>query len=70
MSQSQTTANPRHQDEEKKDKTYSAKQTNKCTRSTKTSFLFPKRDDENAETNTEMRTTSTRRLKNIKRPVV
>ena len=49
MTQSQTTANPRHQEEEKKDKKHTrAKQTNKCTRSTKTSSLLPKRGDQNA----------------------
>ena len=51
MPQSQTAANPRHHEEEKKDKNIYArnKQTNKCTRSTKASSLFPKRDDQNAE---------------------
>ena len=39
-----------------------AKQTNICTRSTKTSSLFPKRGDQNAKTNGETRTKSIRRL--------
>ena len=78
MPQSQTAANPQHQEEEKKDiktkkknnkkktkkkkkkrnnnKKTRAKQTNKCTRNTKTSSLFPKRDDQNAKTNGETRT--------------
>ena len=49
MPQSQTAANPRHQEEEK-GQTYTRK-TNKCTRSTKTSSLFPKRRDQNVKTN-------------------
>ena len=49
MPQSQTTANPRHQEEEKKDKNTRAKQTNKRTRSTKISSLFPRRGDQNAK---------------------
>ena len=53
MPQSQTAANPRHQEEEKKDKKHTrAKQTNKCTRSTKTTHSrFPKRGDQHAKTN-------------------
>ena len=38
---------------EKGQKHTRAKQTNKCTRSTKTSSLFPKRGDQNAKTNGE-----------------
>ena len=49
MPQSQTAANPRHQEEEKKDKNMHAQ--NKQTRSTKTSSLFPKRGDQNAKIN-------------------
>ena len=67
MPQSQTAANPRHKEEEKKDKNIHVQ--NKQ-RSTKTISLFPKRGDPNAKTNGETRTKSTRRLKNIKRPVV
>ena len=72
MPQSQTAANPWHQEEEKKDKNIHAqnKQTNKCTRNTKTGSLFSKRGDQNAKTNGETRKKSTRRLQNIKRPVV
>ena len=38
-----------------------AKQTNKCTRSTKTSSVFPKRGNQNANTNEKTKTKSTRR---------
>ena len=55
MPQSQTTANPWHQEEEKKAKNIHT-QNNKCTRSTKPSSLFPKWGDQNAKTNGEMRT--------------
>ena len=69
MPQSQTAANPRHQEEEKKDKNIHAqnKQTNKCTRNTKTNSLFPKRGDQNAKTNGETRTKNTIRLKKTKK---
>ena len=50
--QSQTASNPLHQEEEKKDKTNTYK-TNKCTRSTYTNSLFPKRSDHNAKRNEE-----------------
>ena len=46
--------------EERKDKNIHAY---KCTRSTKTSSLFPKRGDQNAKTNGETRTQSTRRAR-------
>ena len=46
----------------KRTKNTRAKQTNKCTRSTKTSSLFPKRGVQNAKTNGDTRTKSTRRL--------
>ena len=51
VTQSQTAANPRHQEEN----LTSTKQTNKCTRSTQTSSLFPKRGDHNAKRNDETR---------------
>ena len=54
--QSQTAANPRHQEEEKNDKKVArTKQTNKCTRSKQTSSLIPKRGDHNAKKNEETR---------------
>ena len=40
----------------KRTKTYTRKTTNKCTRNTKTSSLFPKRGGQNAKTNGAMRT--------------
>ena len=58
MLQSQTTPRGR----ENGQKHTRAKQTNKCTRSTKTNSPFPMRGDQNAETNRETRTESTRRL--------
>ena len=63
MPQSQIAVNPRHQEEEKKDKNIHAqnKQTN-VREAQKTSSLFPKRGDQNANTNGESRTQSTRRL--------
>ena len=55
--QSQTTANPRHKEKGKMTKKLAhTKQTNKCTRSTQTSFLFPKRGDHNSKRNDETRT--------------
>ena len=61
MPKSQTAA--RQHEEEKKDKNIHAqKKQNKCTRSRKTSSLFPKRGDQNAKTNGETRTESTRRF--------
>ena len=62
---SQTTANPRYKEEDKKVKNIHTqkkkkKKKNKCTRITKTSSLFPKRGDQNAKTNGETRTKSTR----------
>ena len=62
--QSQTAANPGHQEEEKKvtprerekgQTLRRTKQTNKCTRSTHTSSLFPKRGDHNDKRNEETR---------------
>ena len=52
--QSQIAANPRHQ-EEKWQKITRTKQTNKCTRSTQTSSLFPKQGYQNAKRNEETR---------------
>ena len=54
--QSQTAANPRHQEEEIEWlKLTRTKQINKCTRSTQISSLFPKRGDHNAKRNDETR---------------
>ena len=63
MPQSQTAANPQHQEEEKKDKNIHAqnKQTN-VRETQRPAPLFLKRGDQNAKTNRETRTKSTRRL--------
>ena len=53
MPQSQTAAKPRHKEEEKKDNNIHMQK--KCTRSTKTSSLFPKRGDQNAKITGETR---------------
>ena len=66
MPQSQTAANHRQQEEEKKDKNITLK-TNKQIYEKHKDQLFPKRPD---KTNGETRTKSRRRLQNIKRPVV
>ena len=75
MPQSQTAANPRHQEEEKKDKNIHAqnKQTNirEVQRPAPSSpseeiRMLEKKKNKNGKT----RTKSTRRLKNIKHPVV
>ena len=63
MPQSQTAANPRHQEEEEKDKNIHARKINKqMYEFTKTSSLFPKRGDQNAKTNGETRKKSVRIL--------
>ena len=56
MPQSQTAANPRHQEEAKKDKNMHVQ--NKCTRKA----LFRKQGEQNAKSNGETRTKSMRRL--------
>ena len=48
VSQSQYTAKPCYQEEEKKDR-YLRMKNKQCTRSTYTSSLFPKRGDHNAK---------------------
>ena len=64
MPQSQNAANPRHQEEKERTKTYArTRKTNKHIYDKyKDSSLFPKRGDQNAKTNGETRTQSTRRL--------
>ena len=47
--QSQTAAPPRHQEEGKTDKNPNKHKSNKHTKSTKTSYLVPKRDNRNAK---------------------
>ena len=72
VTQSQSAADPWHQEEEKKDSNWltCAKQSNKCARSTKTSCLFPKRGDHNAKQDWKNTRTKSKARLNIKRPVV
>ena len=61
MPQSQTAANPRHQEQEKKDKNIHA-QNKQMYEKHEDQLPFPKRDDQNVKTNGESRAKSTRRL--------
>ena len=69
MPQSQTAANLRHEEEEKKDKNIHA-QNKQMYEKHKDQLPLPKQGDQNAKTNRETRTKSTRRLKSIKRLMV
>ena len=70
MPQSQNAANPRHQEEKKKDKNIHAQNKRNVWEAQRPAPSSPKRGDQNAKTNGETRIQSTRRLLNIKRPVV